>query len=80
VPRWPDAVVEVSARRGVAVAHALGSYGFPVGVVTDEMLEAVEAALADPRCTPALRRSLEDQHDDLVRALGIRARYPSPGA
>ena len=77
VAQWPDALVEVSARRGTAVAHALGSYGFPVGVVTEEMLGAVEAALADARCTPALRRSLEDQHDDLVRALTIRERYPS---
>ncbi|MFD3453631.1 aminopeptidase N [Streptomyces sp. NPDC058691] len=74
VPRYHPAAVALAARRGPALADAVGRWAFPVPVVDPAVLELGEACLgsADPAPTPALRRKLVDQLDDLARALRVR--------
>ncbi|MFJ4846036.1 MULTISPECIES: aminopeptidase N [unclassified Streptomyces] len=74
VPRYYPAAVALAARRGPALADAAGRWAFPGAVVDVSVLELGEACLgsADPAPTPALRRRLADQLDDLARALRVR--------
>jgi aminopeptidase N len=85
VPRYYPAAASVAARRGPALAEAAGRDAFPVPHVDPETLRLGEAALgtpdphrppARPEVTPALRRKLADQLDDLARALRVRANQP----
>ncbi|RXS56036.1 hypothetical protein, partial [Streptomyces sioyaensis] len=65
-------VLDEGGGEGLAAAAA-GRQAFPATFVEDETLRLGEACLADGRATPALRRKLVDQLDDLRRALAIRA-------
>ena len=76
VERYFAAAVEVSARRGVAVAAVVGGVGFPLHVVDEATLRAGEECLARENVTAALRRRLVDQLDDLKRALRVRSVQP----
>ncbi|MFI1967643.1 aminopeptidase N [Streptomyces cinnamoneus] len=69
---YPDAVA-VAARRGPALAVAAGRDGFPRTLIDEENLRRGEQCLRDADPTPALRRRLTDQLDDLRRALAIHA-------
>ncbi|MEV0485161.1 aminopeptidase N [Streptomyces sp. NPDC050508] len=72
VPRfYPDAVA-LAARRGPAMADAAGRWAFPTHAVDPETLRLGEECLRDADLTPALRRKLVDQLDDLARALRVR--------
>lgn len=73
VARYFTDVVPLAARRGPALAEAAGRYAFPAVFVDEETLTRGEECLASGRPVPALRRRLEDQLDDLRRALGVRA-------
>ncbi|MFF3708333.1 aminopeptidase N [Streptomyces phaeochromogenes] len=68
---WNDAVA-VAARRGPAIAEAAGRWAFPAYAITPETLQAGEQCLTESTPTPALRRKLTDQLDDLARALRVR--------
>ncbi|MCI3929967.1 aminopeptidase N [Streptomyces sp. AN091965] len=69
--RYFDDAVDLAARRGPAIADATGRHAFP-SAVDDETLRLGEACLARTDLTPALRRRLADQLDDLARALRVR--------
>ncbi|NSC21072.1 aminopeptidase N [Streptomyces albus subsp. chlorinus] len=71
--RYFAEVVPLAARRGPALAEVAGRYAFPVPVVEEETLARGEECLASGGLVPALRRRLEDQIDDLRRALAVRA-------
>ncbi|SER31838.1 aminopeptidase N [Streptomyces qinglanensis] len=73
VERYFAEVVPLAARRGAAMAEAAGRYAFPVAFVDEETLARGEECLTSGELVPALRRRLEDQLDDLRRALGVRA-------
>ncbi|MGV9555968.1 aminopeptidase N [Streptomyces sp. NPDC003522] len=72
VPRFYDAAVAVAARRGPAIAEAAGRWAFPAHAVDAENLTLGETCLREADPTPALRRKLADQLDDLRRALRVR--------
>ncbi|MCF3124739.1 aminopeptidase N [Streptomyces arenae] len=72
VPRFYEDAVALAARRGPAMAEAAGRYAFPLPFVDTDTLERGERCLRDARPTPALRRKLADQLDDLARALRVR--------
>ncbi|MGW2324603.1 aminopeptidase N [Streptomyces sp. NPDC001700] len=71
VPRFFTDATATAARRGPAIAGALVRYGFPT-TVDATTLRLGEECLATPNLLPALRRRLEDQLDDLRRALRVR--------
>ena len=71
---YPDAL-DVSARRGPAIADVISRHAFPHTVVTAESLELGRKVLATGTPTPAIHRGLTDRLDDLTRALRIRASY-----
>ncbi|MGK5451038.1 hypothetical protein, partial [Streptomyces radiopugnans] len=58
---------------GPAIAQALGRHGFPRPFTDADTLALGQRCLADDLLTPALRRSLADELDDLARALRVRA-------
>ncbi|MFD4632165.1 aminopeptidase N [Streptomyces sp. NPDC058284] len=72
VPRYFEDAVALAARRGPAMAEAAGRYAFPLPFVDAETLRLGERCLRDADPTPALRRKLVDQLDDLARALRVR--------
>ncbi|MGW1723794.1 aminopeptidase N [Streptomyces sp. NPDC002306] len=72
VPRYFQDAVAVAARRGPAIAEAAGRWAFPACAVDPETLRLGEECLSDAAPTPALRRKLTDQLDDLKRALRVR--------
>ncbi|WP_073952495.1 aminopeptidase N [Streptomyces kebangsaanensis] len=72
VPRYYEDAVAVAARRGPAIARAAGQWAFPAHAVDADHLHLGEACLRDAAPTPALRRKLVDQLDDLARALRVR--------
>ncbi|WP_187337612.1 MULTISPECIES: aminopeptidase N [unclassified Streptomyces] len=72
IPRYFTEAVTVAARRGPAIAAAIGHHGFPAHAVDATTLTLGRAALDDPGTTPALHRRLADQLDDLARALRVR--------
>ncbi|MEU1125164.1 aminopeptidase N [Streptomyces sp. NPDC005899] len=75
VPRFFPAAIALAARRGSAMADAAGRHAFPVHAVGTRTLELGEDALHDESLTPALRRKLVDQLDDLRRALAVRTAH-----
>ncbi|MER5596971.1 aminopeptidase N [Streptomyces sp. NPDC002265] len=72
IPRYFQDAVAVAARRGPAIAEAAGRWAFPAVAVHADTLRLGEECLRDADPTPALRRKLVDQHDDLARALRVR--------
>ncbi|MGW1213087.1 aminopeptidase N [Streptomyces sp. NPDC002499] len=72
VPRYYEDAVAVAARRGPAIAVAVGRWAFPGYAVDTENLRLGEECLRDADLTPALRRRLVDELDDLARALRVR--------
>jgi len=72
VPLFYPAAVALAARRGPALAEAAGRFAFPLPYVDAETLRLGEACLTGDDVTPALRRKLADQLDDLSRALRVR--------
>ncbi|MFG2431269.1 aminopeptidase N [Streptomyces sp. NPDC048590] len=68
---FPDAIA-LAARRGPAIAEAAGRHAFPTHAIDPHTATLAEQALANPALTPALRRKLTDQTDDLRRALAVR--------
>ncbi|MFJ5548360.1 aminopeptidase N [Streptomyces sp. NPDC093225] len=68
----PDAIA-LSARRGPAMALAVGRDAFPFHTIDAAFLAAGHTALDSDEVTPALRRKLADQLDDLTRALRVRS-------
>ncbi|WP_307134001.1 aminopeptidase N [Streptomyces aurantiacus] len=72
VPRYFDDAVTLAARRGPAIAEAAGRLAFPAYAITAQTLHLGEQCLAEADPTPALRRHLTDQLDDLTRALRVR--------
>ncbi|MFF2806939.1 aminopeptidase N [Streptomyces sp. NPDC058000] len=70
--RYFAEVPALAARRGAALAKAAGRYAFPAVLVEEDTLRRGENCLAEGDPTPALRRSLDDQLDDLRRALRVR--------
>ncbi|MFF9894148.1 aminopeptidase N [Streptomyces longispororuber] len=74
VARYFDDAVGLAARRGPAIAEAAGRHAFPLPAVDNDTLRLGETCLARTDLTPALRRRLTDQLDDLARALRVRRR------
>ncbi|MFI1795889.1 aminopeptidase N [Streptomyces sp. NPDC020379] len=74
--RWFPAATALATRRGPALADAAGRHGFPLPFVDTDTLRLGEECLAGTAPTPALRRKLTDQTDDLRRALTIRTARP----
>ncbi|MET7691486.1 aminopeptidase N [Streptomyces sp. NPDC005483] len=72
VPRYYEDVVALAAARGPAIAVAAGRSAFPDYAIDEDSLRLGEACLRDADLTPALRRKLVDQLDDLGRALRVR--------
>ncbi|MDH6216310.1 aminopeptidase N [Streptomyces pseudovenezuelae] len=72
VPRYYEDAVAVAARRGPAIAVAVGRWAFPAYAVDAENVQLGEGCLRDADLTPALRRRLVDELDDLARALRVR--------
>jgi aminopeptidase N len=72
VPRYYADAIPVAERRGPAIAVAVGRDAFPAHAVDTDTLRLGEQCLRDADPTPALRRALVDQLDDLQRALRVR--------
>ncbi|WNI25345.1 aminopeptidase N [Streptomyces sp. ITFR-16] len=72
VPRYYAEAAALADRRGPAIAEAAGRYAFPADAVDADSLRLGEQALAGEDLSPALRRKLIDQIDDLRRALAVR--------
>ncbi|MFE7617640.1 aminopeptidase N [Streptomyces sp. NPDC057496] len=75
VPRFYPEATALAARRGPAIAEAAGRHAFPAHAIGPENLRLGEQALDDEALTPALRRKLVDQIDDLRRALTVRTTH-----
>ncbi|MFE7413122.1 aminopeptidase N [Streptomyces laurentii] len=71
--RFYPAALALADRRGPAMAEAAGRHAFPAYAIDAESLALGERHLAEDPMTPALRRKLVDQLDDLHRALKARA-------
>ncbi|MGV4924390.1 aminopeptidase N [Streptomyces sp. BHT-5-2] len=72
VTRYFTDVPALAAHRGPALARAAGRNAFPTPFIEDTTLRLGETCLAESDPTPALRRTLVDQLDDLRRALHVR--------
>ncbi|MEW2349353.1 aminopeptidase N [Streptomyces sp. NPDC006684] len=73
VDRYYPAALALAARRGPALAQAAGKTAFPTSAVTPAHLALGEETLRTATgATPALRRALADQLDDMRRALRVR--------
>ncbi|MCD9874058.1 aminopeptidase N [Streptomyces guryensis] len=72
VPRYYQDAVTVAARRGPAIATAVGRWAFPAHAVDTENLHLGEQCLNDADPIPSLRRTLADELDDLARVLRVR--------
>ncbi|MEU7023709.1 aminopeptidase N [Streptomyces sp. NPDC046203] len=70
--RYFPAAIALADRRGPAIAEAAGRHAFPTHAVDADTLALGEHHLAKDAMTPALRRKLVDQLDDLRRALRAR--------
>ncbi|SOD58510.1 Membrane alanyl aminopeptidase Metallo peptidase. MEROPS family M01 [Streptomyces zhaozhouensis] len=73
VPRYFPAAAALAQRRGHALAVAAGRACFPHPFTDAATLALGEECLASGAPTPALRRALADELDDLARALRVRA-------
>ncbi|MER5884400.1 aminopeptidase N [Streptomyces sp. NPDC001941] len=71
VPRYYPEAAALADRRGPAMAEAAGRHAFPQHAVDAEALALGRQALERDDLTPALRRKLVDQLDDLRRALAV---------
>ncbi|MGI8336108.1 aminopeptidase N [Actinomadura scrupuli] len=67
------AEVPATGERGPAMARVFGGELFPVHAAAPGTVRAAEGCLSRTDLTPALRRVLADQSDDLRRAARIRA-------
>ncbi|MFI8087617.1 aminopeptidase N [Streptomyces sp. NPDC086080] len=72
VARYYKDAVALAERRGPAIAEAVGRWAFPAHAVDAEHLKLGEKCLRKADPTPALRRRLVDQLDDLARALRVQ--------
>ncbi|MBV2357003.1 aminopeptidase N [Streptomyces sp. J2-1] len=72
VPLYFKDAVPLAARRGPAIASAVGRWAFPHHAVTRETLTLGETCLHDAEPVISLRRRLVDELDDLARALRAR--------
>ncbi|WP_030020979.1 aminopeptidase N [Streptomyces monomycini] len=72
VTRYFPEAVALAARRGPALADSAGRYAFPTPCVDPATLHLGEECLRTTDPSPALRRKLIDQLDDLRRALRVR--------
>ncbi|MFF0743510.1 aminopeptidase N [Streptomyces sp. NPDC004111] len=72
VARYYPAAKALATRRSPAMAEAAGWHAFPVYAADATALALGEEHLDDPDLTPALRRKLTDQLDDLRRVLAVR--------
>ncbi|GCD38450.1 aminopeptidase [Streptomyces chrestomyceticus JCM 4735] len=72
VARYFPEAVALAARRGPALAESAGRFAFPTPFVDTATLELGEECLRTADPSPALRRKLIDQLDDLRRALRVR--------
>ncbi|MEV5609279.1 aminopeptidase N [Streptomyces sp. NPDC052225] len=72
VPRYFSDAPALADRRGPAIADAAGRYAFPAYAIDAETLRLGEQCLAGGAPSPALRRKLVDQLDDLARALKVQ--------
>ncbi|MCT2594400.1 aminopeptidase N [Streptomyces sp. N2-109] len=79
VGRYYGAAVELAARRGDSIAAAIGHWAFPFFVIDEDAVRRGTECLATDGPTPALRRQLADQLDDLRRALAVREARTGPG-
>ncbi|MEU8590339.1 aminopeptidase N [Streptomyces sp. NPDC048664] len=68
---WAEAPA-VAARRGSAIAIAAGRHAFPRFAIDATTVRRGEQCLQEADLTPAMRRRLVDELDDLSRALRIR--------
>ncbi|MGW1254288.1 aminopeptidase N [Streptomyces sp. NPDC002513] len=68
---WTDAPA-LAARRGPAIAVAVGRWAFPRYAVDADTLRRGEKCLRKKDLIPALHRRLVDELDDLARALRVR--------
>ncbi|WLQ33236.1 aminopeptidase N [Streptomyces castrisilvae] len=75
VPRYYPDANRLANRRGPAIAEAAGAHAFPAHAIDTDSLHLGEEALTDQTLTPALRRKITDQLDDLRRALTVRAAH-----
>ncbi|WP_330329872.1 aminopeptidase N [Streptomyces sp. NBC_00536] len=73
VPRFYPEALGLTARRGPAIAEAVGRYAFPVHAIDQDNLRAGQDCLDQGEPIPLLRRKLIDQLDDLARALRVRS-------
>ncbi|MFC5907277.1 aminopeptidase N [Streptacidiphilus monticola] len=73
VPRFFADAVPAADRRGPAVARLLARNGFPSQAAEPATVAAAEECLARTDLTAALRRGLDDQLDELRRAVRARA-------
>ncbi|GAU68342.1 putative aminopeptidase N [Streptomyces sp. NBRC 110611] len=73
VARYFTDAPALAAARGPVLGAAAGTHAFPVTAIDQDTLRLGETCLADPGLTPALRRKLIDQLDDLRRALKVHA-------
>jgi aminopeptidase N len=71
LPRY-FAEVPTAGARGPVVATILGRVLFPAHAVTPRTVQAAETCLENGDLTPALRRTLADELDDLRRAVRVR--------
>ncbi|MBT3149647.1 aminopeptidase N [Streptomyces sp. CHD11] len=72
VARYYKDAVALADRRGPAIAEAVGRWAFPAYAVDAENLKLGQKCLRKADPTPALRRKLADQLDDLARALRVQ--------
>ncbi|MEV6160543.1 aminopeptidase N [Streptomyces sp. NPDC052052] len=72
IPRYYPDATQLATRRGPAIAQAAGTHAFPAYAVDPHTLHLGEQALHTNDLTPALRRKITDQIDDLRRALAVR--------
>ncbi|MFF7897821.1 aminopeptidase N [Streptomyces sp. NPDC088817] len=72
VARFYQDAVALAERRGPAIAEAAGRWAFPVHAIDPDHLRLGETCLHEGDPTPALRRKLIDQLDDLARTLKVR--------
>ncbi|TJZ51039.1 aminopeptidase N [Streptomyces piniterrae] len=76
VARYFTDAPALAAHRGAALAEAAGRHAFPTHI-DDTTLHLGRTCLTEADPTPALRRKLIDQLDDLQRALAVRAANPT---
>lgn len=72
VDRYYQDATALAARRGPAIADAIGRWAFPAYAVDTGHLRKGETFLRESDPVPSLRRRLADQLDDLARALRVR--------